>query len=56
MMILQQWTNLNPPVARSLAVNADGAIGQSVAKATAVHGAKGSDSLVGKAGTHRTHE
>lgn len=55
-MALQPWTNLNPPVARGPAVNPDGAVGQSVAKATATHGAEGSDSLVGKAGTQGTQQ
>lgn len=53
-MTVQQWTNLNPPVARCLVVNSNGAIGKSVAKATAIHGAKGSDSLVGKGGKEGT--
>lgn len=53
-MILQPRTNLNPPVARCLVVNSDGAVGKSVAKATAVHGAKGSDGLQGKGGREDT--
>lgn len=55
-MIVQPWTNLNPPVACCLVVNTNGAIGKSVAKATATHGAEGSDGLGGKGGRERTQE
>lgn len=44
----QHWTNLNPPVAGCLVVNSDRPVRESIAKATAVHGAKCCNSLVGK--------
>lgn len=46
-MILQHWTNLNPPVTGCLVINSDRPISKSIAKPTAIHGAKCSNSLLG---------
>lgn len=44
-LMLQGRTDLNPPVAGRPVVHSHRAIGKSIAKATAIHGAEGSHSL-----------